>query len=160
MWLWSCLSREVVESPSLQIFTTHLDMQPAVGDPALARGWTGRSTEVPSNPCHAGILWCARIASPLSPAAAIRLHKSQQAAPCSLCSPSQLHVCVFRTVWEEMQDVRQTSLTSAHFGMKCKGIQKVTEPPRLPRVTPTITCPKARGCGLFLTITCKLEIPC
>ena len=32
-------------------------MQPAVGDPASAGGWTGWPTEVPANPDHAGILW-------------------------------------------------------------------------------------------------------
>jgi len=31
-------------------------VQPALGDPAWAGGWAGGSPEVPSNPCHAGIL--------------------------------------------------------------------------------------------------------
>jgi len=31
-------------------------VQPALGDPALAGGWTGCSPEGPSKPCHAGIL--------------------------------------------------------------------------------------------------------
>jgi len=31
-------------------------VQPALGDPASAGGWTGGSPEVPSTPCHAGIL--------------------------------------------------------------------------------------------------------
>ena len=31
-------------------------LQPALGDPAWAGGWTGWPTELPSNPCHAGIL--------------------------------------------------------------------------------------------------------
>jgi len=32
-------------------------VQPALGDPAWAGGWTGWPPEVPSNPGHAGILW-------------------------------------------------------------------------------------------------------
>ena len=32
-------------------------VQPALGDPASAGGWTGWPTEVPSNPYHAVILW-------------------------------------------------------------------------------------------------------
>ena len=32
-------------------------VQPALGDPASAGGWTGWPTEVPSNPDHAVILW-------------------------------------------------------------------------------------------------------
>jgi len=32
-------------------------VQPALGDPALAGGWTGWPTEVPANPDHAVILW-------------------------------------------------------------------------------------------------------
>ena len=32
-------------------------VQPALGDPALAGGWTGWPTEVPSNPDHPVILW-------------------------------------------------------------------------------------------------------
>ena len=33
----------------------HGAVQPAVGDPALAGGWTGGSPEGPSNPCHSVI---------------------------------------------------------------------------------------------------------
>jgi len=56
---WHRLLREAVESPSLEIFQTHLEQgpaQPALGDPASAGGWAGGPTEVPSNPCHAVIL--------------------------------------------------------------------------------------------------------
>ena len=33
-------------------------VQPALGDPASAGGWTRWPTEVPSNPWHSVILWC------------------------------------------------------------------------------------------------------
>ena len=31
-------------------------VQPTLGDPAWAGGWAGWPTEVPANPCHAGVL--------------------------------------------------------------------------------------------------------
>ena len=43
-------------------------VQPALGDPASAGGWAGWSTEVPSNPDHAVILWHAvHVNSPSGP---------------------------------------------------------------------------------------------
>jgi len=56
---WNRLPREVVESPSLEIFKTRLD---AVLCSLLwvtllwQGGWTGWPTEVPSNPYHSVVL--------------------------------------------------------------------------------------------------------
>ena len=53
------LPREVVESPSLETFKTHLDafLCPLLWVSLLKQGsWTRRSPEVPSNPCHSVIL--------------------------------------------------------------------------------------------------------
>ena len=41
----------------LAILLFFYPVQPAVGDPALAGGWTRWPTEVPSNPYHSVILW-------------------------------------------------------------------------------------------------------
>ena len=57
---WPRLPREVVESPSLEIFKDPPGQgppQPAVGDPAWAGGWAGWPTEVPANPQRSVILW-------------------------------------------------------------------------------------------------------
>ena len=53
------VAREAVESPSLEIFKTHLDkVLCSLLWVTLLRqgGWTRRSTEVPSNPYHSVIL--------------------------------------------------------------------------------------------------------
>lgn len=49
---WNRLPRLVVQSPSLQIFKTRLDafLCNILSGTALAGGWAGGSTEVPSNP--------------------------------------------------------------------------------------------------------------
>ena len=54
------LPREAVESPSLEIFKTHLDtvLCSLLWVTLLWQGgWTGWPTEVPVNPCRAVILW-------------------------------------------------------------------------------------------------------
>lgn len=57
---WNRLPQEVVESLSLEIFKTHLDM--VLGNLLSLtllkkRGWAGRSWEIPANPNQSMILW-------------------------------------------------------------------------------------------------------
>ena len=56
-------------------------VQPALGDPAWAGGWAGGPTEVPSNPCHAGILgFCDSWATMVLPRRAHRGHRRKREA--------------------------------------------------------------------------------
>ena len=52
MECWNRLSKEVVESPSMEIFKTHLDayLYNLLQGTASAGRWTQRSLEDPSNP--------------------------------------------------------------------------------------------------------------